>query len=253
MTGPELVGTEQIGRVLVITLQRPNKRNAIDRMMADELDTAFNRLEDDDEIWAGVLAADGPVFCAGSDLNARGDYVTSRGGEYGIIRRPRRKPLVAAVEAAALGGGFEIVLACDLVVASSAASLGLPEVKRGLIASCAGLFRGPRALALNLARELVLTGDPIDATRAHSAGLVNILTAPGAALYQALALAHRICENAPLAVRASLAAINGLEADIDGRGWQATADARAAIAGSQDFEEGIAAYFERRAPRWTGG
>jgi enoyl-CoA hydratase len=220
--------------------------------MANELDVAFNKLEDDNDIWAGVLAADGPVFCAGSDLTADGDSVTPRGGEYGIIRRARRKPLVAAVEAAALGGGLELVLACDVVVASTTASFGLPEVKRGLIPTCAGLFRGPRALPLNLVREMVLTGDSIDADRACTAGLVNVIAKVGTAREEAIALAGRICANAPLAVQASLAAINALEMDIDDRGWQVTGDARAAIYRSDDYREGVAAFFERRPPRWTG-
>ena len=122
-----------------------------------------------------------------------GDYVTERGGEYGIIRRERRKPLVAAVEGFALGGGLEIVLACDLVVASTSARFGLPEVKRGVVPTCGALFRGPCALPVNLAREMVLTGDPIDAARAYAVGFVNLLAEPGDALDRAVELAGRLC------------------------------------------------------------
>src|ERR1700678_4281718 len=166
---------------------REAKRNAVNRQLADELDAAFNLLEDDDDLWAGVLTGTGSVFSAGSDLTAGGDYLTERGGEDGLIRRARRKPLIAAVEGPALGGGLELVLACDLVVAATTATFGLPEVRRGLVPTSAGLFRAPSAFPLNLARELILTGDPIDATRAHAAGFVNVLAAPGAALEAAVA------------------------------------------------------------------
>ena len=135
----------------------------IDRAMADQLDEALNELDDDLELWAGVLTGTREMFSAGSDLTSGGDYVTERGGEYGIIRRQRRKPLIAAVEGFALGGGLEIVLSCDMVVASTEARFGLPEVSIGVIPTCAGLFRGPRALPRNVARQLILTGRPLDA------------------------------------------------------------------------------------------
>src|ERR1700679_2627629 len=160
---------------------REAKRNAVNRQLADELDAAFNLLEDDDGLWAGVLTGTGSVFCAGSDLTAGGDYVTERGGEYGLIRRRRDKPLIAAVEGPALGGGLELVLACDLVVAATTATFGLPEVRRGVVPTSAGLFRAPSTLPLNLASELILIGDSIDAERAHGAGLVNRLVEPGEA------------------------------------------------------------------------
>ena len=165
-TGESLVRAERTGRLLVVRMCREAKRNAVNRQLADELDAAFNLLEDDDGLWAGVLTGTGSVFCAGSDLTAGGDYLTERGGEYGLIRRRRRKPLIAAVEGSALGGGMELVLACDLVVASRTARFGLPEVSRGVVASSGALFMAPRALPANLARELLLTGEPIDADRA---------------------------------------------------------------------------------------
>ena len=248
----ELVGRRREGRVLVLTLQRPERRNAVDRALADALDAALGELDDDDELWAGVLAAEGPVFSAGSDLAAGGDYKTERGGEYGIIRRARSKPLVAAVDGPALGGGFEIVLACDLVVASSDASFGLPEVSIGVLATCAGLFRAPRALPLNVARELILTGERLSAERAFSLGLVNELTAAGDATERALALAERICANAPVSVRASLRALSSILGADDARGWEATEAALATLASSEDAAEGIAAFFEKRAPIWRG-
>jgi enoyl-CoA hydratase len=251
-TGESLVRAERTGRLLVVRMCREAKRNAVNRQLADELDAAFNLLEDDDELWAGVLTGTGSVFCAGSDLTAGGDYVTERGGEYGLIRRRRRKPLIAAVEGPALGGGLELVLACDLVVASRTARFGLPEVSRGLVATCGALFRAPHALPANLARELLLTGEAIDADRAYAGGLVNVVTEPGGAVAAAVALAERICANAPVAVQASLVAVNRWLAAAEEFGWQVTADAVAAIGASEDYREGIAAFLEKRPPRWTG-
>lgn len=247
-----LVETVRDGRVLVISMHREGKRNAVDRALADALDAAFNELEDDPELWVGVLAGTTTVFSAGSDLTSQGDYDTERGGSYGIIRRERRKPLIAAVEGPAFGGGMEIVLACDLVVASSTARFGLPEVKRGLVPTCAALFRGPQTLPLNLARELILTGEPIGPERAYQVGFVNVVTEPGQALAEAVALAQRISANAPVAVQACLAAVNDLARASDDAGWGATQEATRQIVGSADVTEGMTAFFERRPPMWTG-
>lgn len=250
--GESLVRAERSGRLLVVAMCRESKRNAVNRQLADELDAAFNLLEDDDSLWAGVLTGTGSVFSAGSDLTAGGDYLTERGGEYGLIRRQRRKPLIAAVEGPALGGGLELVLACDLVVASKTARFGLPEVARGLVASSGALFRAPQRLPASLARELLLTGEPIGADRAYAAGLVNVVTEPGAAVAAAIALGMRICANAPVAVQASLVAVNKWQAAADEFGWQVTAEALAAIGASRDRKEGIAAFLEKRPPHWTG-
>lgn len=240
------------GRVLVLTMSRPGARNAIDRVMADEIDAGLRRLDDDPDLWAGVLAGSDTHFSAGSDLRAGGDYVTDEGGEYGLIRRARRKPLVAAVEGPALGGGLEMVLACDVVVASASASFGLPEVRRGVVPTCAGLFRGPRALPLNVARELVLTGDPMSADRAFQLGLVNRMTEPGGASRGAQELAERICANSPIAVRACLGAMAQLVVAQDELGWQVTGEAIEAVAGTRDREEGIEAFLGKRPPMWLG-
>lgn len=247
---PGFIELRRDGRVLVITMCRTGKRNAVDRAMADALDQALNLLDDDDDLWAGVLAGGPAVFCAGSDLTSGGDYVTERGGEYGIIRRARRKPLIAAVEGAALGGGLEIVLACDLVVASVNASFGLPEVAIGVVPTCGALFRGPNAFPLNLARQLALTGKPISAERAHQTGFVNELTASGESLDKAILLAGEICENAPRSVQSSLKAINDLvhgESD-----WQFTEHAISMVRGSEDSAEGVRSFLEKRKPVWTG-
>lgn len=159
------------GPILVISLQREEKRNAIDEEMALGIDGALNDLEDDDELWVGIITGTSTVFSAGTDLRVGSGPGTERGGPYGIIRRRRSKPLIAAVEGAALGGGMEIVLACDLVVASTTATFGLPEVRRGLLALYGGVFRSARSLPLNVAREIVLTGDPIDAALGRTSWL----------------------------------------------------------------------------------
>lgn len=252
MTDADLVHTERDGAVLLITLQREAKRNAMNRALAEALDAALNRLDDDAELRAGVLSGGPRFFSAGSDLSAIGDYVTPRGGEYGLIRRRRRKPLVAAVEGFALGGGLEIVLACDLVVAAEGARFGLPEVARGVLPTCGGLFRSLHALPANVARELVLTAEPIGAERAHALGLVNRVAPPGQALAAARALAQQVAAHAPLAVQASLSAMNTVLGAVDALGWELTARALEAIADSEDLQEGLRAFFERRPPRWTG-
>ncbi|MEP6722386.1 MAG: enoyl-CoA hydratase-related protein [Variovorax sp.] len=252
ITQTPLVGTQCEGGVLVITLQREHKRNAVDRALADALDSALNALDDDPDILVGILTGGRTVFCAGSDLASGGDYVTERGGEYGVIRRRRRKPLIAAVEGAALGGGMEIVLACDMVVAASDASFGLPEVVRGVLPTCGALFRALQALPPNVAREMVLTGQSISAARAREVGLVNVLAQPGDALAQALQLARRVAVNAPLSVQASLGAMNGLLAASDALGWELTNAALSAIADSEDAKEGVRAFLEKRVPVWTG-
>ena len=248
----ELVARHRDGHVLVITLQREAKRNAVDRALADAISDALDELDDDPDLWVGVLTGGPTFFCAGSDLTAGGDYVTERGGEYGIIRRRRTKPLIAAVEGFALGGGMEIVMACDLVVAATNARFGLPEVSIGVIPTCAGLFRGPQSLPLNLARELILTGEPISADRAYAAGFVNALSEPGGVLDAALVMAQRICRNAPLSVQACLAAVNGRLVDDYDRGWELTEQAKSAISGTSDAEEGVRSFLEKRPPEWTG-
>src|SRR5438876_1736100 len=207
-----MVGCETRGRVAILTINRPEARNAVNGAVANGIEEGIDRLEADDELWAGVIAATGPVFSAGADLKliATGgiaEMETERGGFAGLVRRERRKPLVAAVDGLALAGGCEIALACDLIVASRNASFGLPEVKRSLVAAAGGLFRLPRALPRNVALEIVLTGDPIGAERAYALGLANQLVEPGEALDAAIALAERICGNAPLAGRASRRAL----------------------------------------------
>src|SRR3954453_4697654 len=161
---------ERTGRVLVVRMDRVDKRNAVDAAMTAELSAALDLLEDDDELWVGVLTGGAAVFSAGTDLIAGAGEPTARGGPYGVVQRTRSKPLIAAVEGLALGGGMEMVLACDLVVAARDARFGLPEVCRALVPTCGALFRGPQTLPVNLAREMLLTGAPMPAERLYAAG-----------------------------------------------------------------------------------
>jgi enoyl-CoA hydratase len=248
---------EIIGRVAVMTLRRPEARNAISPEMANALEAAIDRLEADDEAWVAVLAAEGSVFCAGADLKAiatgrAGEIQTERGGFAGFVRRERTKPVIAAVDGPALAGGTEIVLACDMVVASTAASFGLPEVKRSLVAAAGGLFRLPRALPPAIAMEVALTGDPITAERAAHFGLINQLVEPGGARAAALALAERVVVNAPIAVRASRRVLVAALAGDDAALWKITERAMIEAARTEDFAEGPRAFIEKRPPVWKG-
>lgn len=252
-----MVDYEVRGRVALLTINRPEARNAVNGAVANGMEEAIDKLEADDEVWVGVVTGTGPVFSAGADLKAiaTGEAAalqTKRGGFAGIARRERTKPIIAAVNGPALAGGCEIVLSCDLVVASSEARFGIPEVKRSLVAGAGGLFRLPRALPKNVAMELALTGDPIDAQRAYELGLVNRICEPAALIDTALALAEQITANAPLAVRASRdIMLRGMLADDD-TAWRITNEAFASVASSEDFAEGPRAFIEKRAPQWKG-
>ena len=246
------VQTIRVDRTLVIGLDRPAKRNAINGAVTQGLDEALNLLEDDDALWCAILTGGGEIFSAGADLAEGPGEPTERGGIAGIMSRARTKPLIAAVEGYALGGGLELVLCCDVVVASRTATFGFPEVKRGLLPDFGGVFRAPRVLPANVAREMLLTGEPIDADRAERLGFVNRLVEPGASLDVALGLAATICGNAPLAVREALALSH---AEINGdetASWAASHAAHERLLASADVAEGITAFFERRAPRWSG-
>ena len=245
------------GRIALITIDRPEVRNAINGVVAIEIEAAIDRLEADDALWVGVITGNGPVFCAGADLNevaagrAAGLW-TERGGFGGITRRERIKPLIAAVNGLALAGGCEVALSCDLIVASTDAGFGIPEVKRSLIAGAGGLFRLPRVLPFHIAMELALTGDSLSAERAHELGLINELCPPGEAVATATELAARICANAPLAVRASREIVrNGMLASDDDA-WRMTDLGTEKIMSTEDFAEGPRAFIEKRPPVWTG-
>jgi enoyl-CoA hydratase len=245
------------GHVAILTINRPEARNAVNGEVANGLEAAIDRLEADDDVWLGILCGNGPVFCAGADLKAinegrGGELQTQRGGFAGIAQRERVKPIIAAVDGPALAGGTEIVLACDLLVASTEARFGIPEAKRSLVAAGGGLFRLPKKLPPNIAMELALTGDPIDAERAYHFGLVNELCEPGTALDTALALAARIEANSPLAVRESRRLLLKYEElDVD-EGIRQSNQAIMDLASTADFSEGLMAFIEKRPPNWQG-
>jgi enoyl-CoA hydratase len=251
------VDFEQRGPFAVITINRPEARNAVNGDVAKGIEEAIDRLEEDDSIWVGILTGVPPVFCAGADLkeiNAgnAGGLATAKGGFAGFVQRERTKPVIAAVDGPALAGGTEIVLASDLVVASTTATFGIPEVKRSLVAGAGGLFRLGRKIPLNIAMELTLTGDPIDAGRAHHFGLVNRLVEPGQALDEAIKLAEQICANAPVAVRESRKIVLEATNAPDDIGWRMSMEGMGVAMSSEDFSEGLTAFIEKRPPVWKG-
>jgi len=252
-----MIELEQRGHVAVMTIDRPEARNAVNGDVAQGLEAAIDRLESDDDLWVGVLTGRGPVFCAGADLKeiSRGGAAalgTARGGFAGFVARERSKPVIAAVDGPALAGGTELCLACELIVASREARFGLPEVKRSLVAAAGALFRLPAALPRNLAYEMVMTGDPIPAELAHRHGMVNTLCEPGRALETALALAERIAVNAPLAVRESLAVMKRTATGDEAAGFRESVEAMGRLARTEDFREGPRAFIEKRPPAWKG-
>jgi enoyl-CoA hydratase len=255
-----MIDYELIGHVAVITINRPEARNAVNGVVANGIEAAIDQLEADDDAWVGILTGarteKGYIFCAGADLKEisvnPGALATARGGFGGITQRERTKPIIAAVDGPALAGGTEIVLSCDLVVASRTATFGVPEVKRNLVAGAGGLFRLPRKIPRNIAMECALTGDPISAERAHHFGLVNDLCEEGEALERAQALAARVTAAAPLAVRESRAIILAATDQPDEVGWKLSGEGMMKMFSTEDFNEGITAFIEKRAPEWKG-
>ncbi len=250
-----MVNYEVKGRAGIITINRPDKKNSVNGDVAQGIEDGIDQIEGDPEVYVGIITGAGGVFCAGADLRVinegRGNEInTERGGFAGITERTRAKPIIAAVDGFALAGGTEIVLACDMVVASIESSFGIPEVKRSLLPGAGGLFRLARVLPRNIAVELTATGDPITAQRAFDLGMVNQLTEPGGALAAALELAGRIAYNAPLAVQASLRLMEEF-AEIDDReAFQKSQTELLELVGTEDFAEGINAFLEKRDPVW---
>lgn len=246
------------GHVARITLNRPQARNAINGEIATALENALRATEEDEDVRTVVLTGSGQeAFCSGADLKevaaGRGKQLrTERGGFAGFVYATRTKPWIAAVNGPALAGGTEIALACDVVVAAQHATFGLPEVQRGLIAGAGGLYRLPRALPRHVAMEMVATGDPLQATRAHQFGLVNHLVPAAEVQETALALAQRIARNAPLAVRESLAIARQAHDQDEAVLRQLSAEGLARVAASEDLREGLQAFIEKRAPQWRG-
>ena len=252
-SGKVLAGREQ--GVLTITISRPEVRNAIDAETAHGIAAALEELDSDPGLTAAVLTGAGGTFCSGMDLRAflAGERPSIEGrGFAGIVERPPAKPVIAAVEGAAVAGGFEVALACDLLVAAQDARFGLPEVKRGLVAAGGGLLRLPRRVPYHLAMEWALTGEYISAERAAQVGLVNRLVAPGTAAAEAAGLARAIAANGPLAVAATKRII------VESADWPTEEqfarqrEISEPVRASQDAREGALAFGEKRPPRWQG-
>ena len=253
MTQDVLVSRE--GAVLIVTMNRPQVRNAIHRAASEAIARAIDELDADPALAIGILTGAGGNFCTGMDLKAflRGERVELEGrGLAGLVEQPPRKPLIAAVEGYALAGGCEIALACDLIVAADNAQFGIPEVKRGLIAGSGGLIRLPQRIPRQIALEYALTGEMMPAKLAQQWGLVNRLTPPGGALAGAIALARSIAANGPLAVqmtkRVMVESPGWPAAEI----WQRQRELLEQVINSNDAREGALAFSEKRAPRWTG-
>jgi enoyl-CoA hydratase len=242
--------------VEILTINRPEARNAINGAVSREMSTALDELEADKHCWAIIVTGAGEkAFSAGMDLKAfaageLGEIMSDPGGFGGITQRDFSKPVIAAVNGAALAGGCEIMLSCDMVVAAEHATFGIPEVKRGLIAGAGGLMRLPRRLPLAIAMELGLTGEPMDAQRAYQLGLVNRVVRAENLLDEALKLAEMIAANAPNAVRWSKRIMKESQFIPESEGWKLTAAGAAEIFSSPDALEGAVAFAEKRPPQW---
>lgn len=250
MADVELSFEDRIG---IITINRPAARNAVNRAVAEGIAAAMDAIENNGDVQVGILTGAGGNFCAGMDLKAfvAGEQVRIEGrGFGGLVQARIVKPLIAAIEGYALGGGFELALACDLIVAAENAKFGLPEVKRGLVANAGGLLRLPRQLPRRIATELILTGEIVDADYLHRFGLINRLAAPGEALETAKKLGRSIAVNGPLAIRAARRVLD------ESQDWAVTdmferqGEITAPVFKSADAREGAVAFAEKRAPVW---
>jgi enoyl-CoA hydratase len=251
----EKVLVERRGAVQVITINRPAARNALDADVARGVAAAVDELDASDELRAGVLTGAGSYFSAGMDLKAflRGETPAIDGrGLCGITITPPRKPLIAAVEGWALAGGFELVLACDLVVAGRTARFGVPEVKRSLVAAGGAALLLPQRVARAVAMEMLLTGEPIDAERASAVGLVNRVVDEGGALEAAVEMASEVAGNGPLAVAATKQIVLSAPNWSPTEGWARQDEIVRPVFASEDAREGSIAFAERRAPVWQG-
>jgi len=251
------VEVERNGRVGIIRLNRPEARNAVNGDLANGVEGALDEWEDDDAIQAVVITGNGPTFCAGADLKLiaagkGGEMATAKGNFAGLVRRNYPKPIIAAVNGPAFAGGFEIVLACDLVVAADVAQFGIPEVKRGLFAAAGALIRLPKRVPLALATELAITGDPISAERACELGLVSRVVPLDDVVDAALELAARIAANGPLAVRKTLQMVREAGDLTEEEAWPRNFELAMEVFASKDSIEGATAFAEKREPRWTG-
>lgn len=244
------------GGIATITLNRPHVRNAVDKPTADALAAVLDEVDERADVTVAVITGNGPTFCAGMDLKAfsatRERPLHDVRGAFGIVRKPPAKPIIAAIEGNALGGGLEIALACDLIVATRSSRLGLPEVQRGLVAAAGGVVRLPRRIPRGVAMELILTGQPISAERALELGLVNRLAEDGQALAVARELAALIAANAPLAVRAAKRIADESADWVLDEAFDLQAPYTDEVRSSSDAAEGARAFVEKRVPQWTG-
>lgn len=257
-----IVEYEVRGKIAILTLNRPEARNAVNGDVASGIENAVDAFEQDPNVWIAILAAnttgqERPVFCAGADLKAINSgkaaaLNTPRGGFGGFVYRDRKKPVIAAVDGLATAGGCELVLACDMVVASTRAAFGLAEATRNLIAGAGGLFRLPRAIGRAAAMEAILTGEPFSAQRAYELGMVNKLVEPGTVLDGAIDLANRVCKAAPLAVWASRKIVLAAATESDKNLIDMTNKEFGAVLQSEDTKEGLTAFIEKRPPNWQG-
>jgi enoyl-CoA hydratase len=255
MSDQPAVLTERRDGVLVITLNRPEVRNAVNAALAEGVAKALDELDADDDLAVGILTGAGGFFCAGMDLGA---FVKGESPWYGdrgfagIAQRGARKPLIAAIEGFAVAGGFEVALACDLIVAAEGAKLGIPEAKRSLVAAGGALLRLPRRMPYHVVMELALTGDAMPAERFHAFGVVNRLAAPGSAVDVALELAAAIARNGPLALAASKAVIEQQFDWSSEEMWARQGELSGPVFASEDAKEGASAFKEKREPVWQG-
>ncbi len=255
MNDEPAVLTERRDGVLLITLNRPDARNAVNAALAEGVAAALDELDADDDLSVGVLTGAGKGFSSGMDLKAfvagESPYAADRGFA-GITQRAAEKPLIAAIEGFAVAGGFEVALSCDLIVAARGARLGIPEAKRSLVAAGGALIRLPRRIPYHLAMELALTGDPIDAERGYELGIVNRLADPGGAVDAALELAGEVARNGPLALRASKEIVQSSGDWTEAEAWEKQGEIAGPVMTSEDAREGAIAFAEKRDPQWRG-
>jgi len=259
MSTDDVVLVENRGAIAIITLNRPEKLNAMNGEQARALGEALESADSNPDIRAIVLTGNGRAFCAGADLKAVAakeplfHAENPQWGFGGIVRHWIKKPVIAAVNGIAYGGGMEVALSCDMLIADPEAKFALPEVTRGLVAVAGGVIRAPHRLPFSVAAEMALTGTPIGAERAASLGLVNHISEPGESLAKAVEIAEVIAGNAPLAVEASKLLLHKADPDGDlweSKGWKTNEEIRNQIFATDDAREGALAFVEKRKPEW---
>lgn len=257
MSNSKTILLERGGGIAIVTLNRPDQRNAFDAAMCDQLRDTFDQIEADNSILCSVITGNGPSFCAGMDLKAfvagyANKMLFGEHGFAGFVKRKRKKPVIAAVEGAALAGGFELMLACDMVVASESAKFGLPESKLGLVAAGGGAIRLGQRMPRVIANQILLTGRVFGAQDALEWGLLNNVVPDGETLNSATQLAQEIAQNAPLSIQASLALSDLAASQVEQHLWEANDQRMVEIGKAADAKEGPTAFIEKRKPVWRG-